>query len=169
MIEQGNGQGSYSAPKPSRLDLWRAERKLQRARAALDANRTAWAWFAAHEAAELAARSIHRNGNARERMVARLLIHAAEHVPVPEELVRKAALLDNHYIPHQNGHVLTPPQYSPTLNGNGHAPGHANGNGSHAAPPMVFGNPDAPASSIAVQTAEEIVAFARSTLRRNRP
>lgn len=232
LSETGNGQGSNGAPKPSRLDLWRAQRKLERARAALDANRTAWAWFAAHEAAELAARSIHRNGNGRERMVARLLLHAADHVPVPEELVRKAALLDGHYIPHQNGHALTPPPrrdhrangHTAATGTNGESPAHAKGiaapgdakatalgdasptipgNASPAAlgdakatafgdakatafgganpaashgadggqasadsPAVTFGNPNAPSSTIAVQTAEEILAFAKSTFRK---
>jgi len=145
---QVNSSNGKEAPKPSRFTLWRAERKLASARAALQSNRCAWAWFAAHEAAELAARALcpSRNGNAHERMVARLLVYASDHVAVPEELVRKAALLDSHYIPVQNGHPLTPPKQaaarSETL--------------------VTLGNPNAPESDIAVKTAEEIVAFART-------
>jgi len=145
-----NAQDGKDAVKPSRLDLWRAERKLAMARAALEANRTAWAWFAAHEAAELAARAIHRNGNGRERMVARLLLHAADHVSVPEDLIRKAALLDNHYIPHQNGHSLTPPDRTAV----------------QRQAEVMLGDPTAPGSEIAVETAEEIVAFARGVVKR---
>lgn len=148
MNTQVNSSNGKDAPKPSRLTLWRAERKLASARAALQANRCAWAWFAAHEAAELAARAIcpTRNGNAHERMVARLLVYASNHIAVPEELVRKAAVLDSHYIPVQNGHPLTAPKHPVD----------------RSETPFTLGNPNAPESDIAVRTAEEIVAFART-------
>jgi HEPN domain-containing protein len=144
----GNGNGKH-APKPSRLILWRAERKLAMARAALNADRTAWAWFAAHEAAELAARAIYPSRNGRERMVARLLLHASDYLPVPEAIFRQAAILDSHYIPNQNGHSLVAPETTAT----------------RRRPAVTFGNPDAPSSEVAVQAAEDIVAFARFVVR----
>ena len=148
MTRLANGHNGNGTPKPSRLTLWRAERKLAMARAALAANRGAWAWFAAHEAAELAARALcgARNGSTRERMVSLLLLRAAQHVEVPGDLIHRAAILDSHYIPVQNGHSLNAPD--------------------RTAEPrrtiVSFGNPDAPPSDIAVDVAEEVVRFARA-------
>jgi HEPN domain-containing protein len=88
------------------LNSWKhlvkqAERELVRAEAARAASRPVWAWFAAHQSAELAVKALRlrhsRNGD--ERMVTRLLLDLPEVVHVPDSLIERAHVLDSHYLP----------------------------------------------------------------------
>lgn len=87
---------------------WMAQsvRDLEQARASRSDGRHEWACFAAHQAAEKAAKALHLSlgQEAWGQMVARLL---SELPPsVPEGLVEKTKVLDNFYIPTRcpNGH-----------------------------------------------------------------
>ena len=85
-----------------------AERDLAPAREARASGRHEWACFAAHQAAEKAARSLHlRLGQeARGHSVAKLLRELPPSHAAPETLVQKAMVLDSHYVPtrYPNGH-----------------------------------------------------------------
>jgi HEPN domain-containing protein len=90
------------------LNRWKslvreAERQLARAEAARAASRPVWAWFAAHQSAELAIKALRlrHERNGRERMVTRLLLDLPDGVAVPESLLEKAHIFDSHYMPIQ--------------------------------------------------------------------
>jgi len=86
----------------STLSLYRrAEKELERARAANEAVKPAWAWLAAHAAAEYAIKALRlqHSLNGHERIVGRLLQDMPVEVPVPDTLRHRAAILDAHYLP----------------------------------------------------------------------
>ncbi|GAB4273180.1 MAG: HEPN domain-containing protein [Deferrisomatales bacterium] len=88
-------------------DWWaQAERDLEQALASQRDGRHEWACFAAQQAAEKAVKALHlRLGQeAWGHVVARLLKELPEEPP--EDLVEKAKVLDNFYIPtrYANGH-----------------------------------------------------------------
>jgi HEPN domain-containing protein len=83
-----------------------AERDLEQARSSAREQRHEWACFAAQQAAEKAVKALHlhHRQEAWGHVVARLL----DELPaaVPKELVEKAKVLDNFYVParYANGH-----------------------------------------------------------------
>jgi HEPN domain-containing protein len=85
-----------------------AERDLEQARASREAGRHEWACFASHQAAEKAVRALHlRMGQeAWGHVVARLLAELPDEVSAGDELVERARVLDNSYVPsrYPNGH-----------------------------------------------------------------
>lgn len=84
------------------LSLYRkAEKELERARAANAAVKPAWAWLAAHAAAEYAIKALRLKYslNGHERVVGRLLHDMPAGVHVPPALRDRAAILDAHYLP----------------------------------------------------------------------
>jgi HEPN domain-containing protein len=93
---------------PNRSQDWfaQAERDLEQSRASQRDGRHEWACFAAQQAAEKAVNALHlaKGQEAWGHVVARLL----EELPmtVPDELVEKAKVLDNFYLPtrYANGH-----------------------------------------------------------------
>jgi HEPN domain-containing protein len=94
---------------PNRDRDWfvQAERNLDQARASQGEDRHEWACFASQQAAELAAKALHlaHRQEAWGHVVARLLHELP--LEVPEDLVEKAKVLDNFYVPtrYPNGHV----------------------------------------------------------------
>ena len=86
--------------------LRQAESDLQHARHALDDGDHEWACFAAQQSAEKAVKAVHaeRGQEAWGHNVARLLEELP--VAVERELIEKARVLDNFYIPtrYPNGH-----------------------------------------------------------------
>ena len=88
-----------------------AKRDLEQAKSSQKEDRHEWACFAAHQAAEKAVKALHLslNQEAWGHVVARLLTELP--VPVSEELVDKARVLDAFYIPtrYANGHPEGPP------------------------------------------------------------
>jgi len=82
-------------------------RNLEQAKASQADGRHEWACFAAHQAAELAVRGLHlaHGQEAWGHVVARLLRELP--FDAGEELVEKAKVLDNFYVPtrYPNGHV----------------------------------------------------------------
>ena len=93
---------------PNRAEDWfqQARRNLDQAQASQDELRHEWACFAAQQAGELAAKALHlaHGQEAWGHNVARLLKELP--VPVDNELIDKAKVLDNFYIPtrYPNGH-----------------------------------------------------------------
>ncbi len=93
-------------PDRSRDWLTQAERNLEQAQASREDGRHEWACFAAQQAAELAAKALHLfyKQEAWGHVVARLLAELP--VSAPGDLIEKAKVLDNFYIPtrYPNGH-----------------------------------------------------------------
>jgi HEPN domain-containing protein len=95
---------------PERSGDWflQAERDLEQARESRESGRHEWACFASHQAAEKAVKALHLflKQEAWGHVVARLLVELPEVLSVPEDLVDRARLLDNFYIPtrYPNGH-----------------------------------------------------------------
>lgn len=95
---------------PNRASDWlrQAARDLEQAEDSRDAGRHEWACFAAHQAAEKAAKALHYHlgQEAWGHVIARLLEQLPEPIIVPENLVEKGRVLDNFYIPsrYPNGH-----------------------------------------------------------------
>ncbi|MCX6674596.1 MAG: HEPN domain-containing protein [Methanothrix sp.] len=95
---------------PNRSDDWllQAERDLDQAEDSQQASRHEWACFAAHQSAEKAAKALHLSlgQEAWGHVVARLLMELPDDIDVSEEMVEKAKVLDNFYIPtrYPNGH-----------------------------------------------------------------
>lgn len=95
---------------PSRAFDWltQATRDLEQAEDSRLAGRHEWACFAAHQSAEKAVKALHLylGQEAWGHVVARLLKELPETVKVPEDLVERARVLDNFYIPtrYPNGH-----------------------------------------------------------------
>jgi len=95
----------------SRAHDWfrQAERDLEQAEDSRAAGRHEWACFAAHQAAEKAAKAVHLacGQEAWGHVVAKLLVELPARLAVPQELVDKAKVLDNFYVParYPNGHA----------------------------------------------------------------
>lgn len=93
--------------------LRQAERDLEQAEDSRRAGRHEWACFAAQQAAEKAVKALHlhHGQEAWGHVIARLLRDLPPTVPVPEDLVEKARVLDNFYIPPRcpNSHPAGPP------------------------------------------------------------
>lgn len=93
--------------------LSQAVRDLEQARDSQRAGRHEWACFAAHQAAEKAVKALHLHlgQEAWGHVVARLLRELPPRVRVPEDLVDKARVLDNYYVPtrYPNAHPEGPP------------------------------------------------------------
>jgi HEPN domain-containing protein len=93
---------------PNRAKDWLAQacRDLDQARSSKSEARHEWACFAAHQAAEKAVKALHlKHGQeAWGHAVARLLTELP--YPPPADIVEKARVLDNFYIPtrYPNGH-----------------------------------------------------------------
>jgi HEPN domain-containing protein len=93
---------------PSRAKDWlkQAERDLEQARSSQRDMRHEWACFAAQQSAEKAVKALHLalGQEAWGHVVARLLKELT--VPVPDELIDKAKVLDNFYVAtrYTNGH-----------------------------------------------------------------
>lgn len=89
--------------------LNQAERDLEQASDSREAGRHEWAYFAAHQAAEKAAKALHDylGQEAWGHVVARLLAELGPTVLVPEELLDKARVLDTYYVPtrYPNAHT----------------------------------------------------------------
>jgi HEPN domain-containing protein len=92
----------------SRATDWlaQAERDFSHACESRDTARHEWACFAAQQAAEKAAKAVHlaRGQEAWGHVVAQLLAQLGEEVPA--DLIEKAKVLDNFYVPtrYPNGH-----------------------------------------------------------------
>lgn len=103
--------------------LRQAVRDLEQARGSRDAGRHEWACFAAQQAAEKAVKALHLHmgQEAWGHVVAKLLRELPGSVAVPEELVERAKVLDNFYIPprYPNGHPSGAPfeHYGPLQSG----------------------------------------------------
>ncbi len=95
---------------PSRAHDWlkQALRDLEQAQDSAKAGRHEWACFAAQQAAEKAVKALHlhHGQEAWGHVIAKLLAELPETIKVPEELIYKAMVLDNFYIPtrYPNGH-----------------------------------------------------------------
>lgn len=98
---------------PNRAKDWLAQaiRDLDQARSSASEGRHEWACFAAHQAAEKAVKALHLTAGqeAWGHVVARLLVDLP--FPPPEDMVEKARVLDNFYIPtrYPNGHPAGAP------------------------------------------------------------
>jgi len=83
-------------------------RDLEQAKGSRRAGRHEWACFAAHQAAEKAVKAlhIHLGQEAWGHVVATLLAQLPKSVKVEDELIEKARVLDNFYVPtrYPNGH-----------------------------------------------------------------
>jgi HEPN domain-containing protein len=81
--------------------LAQAERDLQHARHSVAAGDFEWAYFAAQQSAEKAARAalMALSGEGWGHSVTRLLADLSQRLPVPDELLAAARRLDKHYIP----------------------------------------------------------------------
>lgn len=98
---------------PNRSGDWLAQaiRDLEQARSSRTEGRHEWACFAAHQAAEKAVEALHLKfgQEAWGHVVAVLLAELPS--PAPENIVEKAQVLDNFYIPtrYPNGHPAGAP------------------------------------------------------------
>ncbi|MCA1562649.1 MAG: HEPN domain-containing protein [Acidobacteria bacterium] len=98
---------------PNRARDWlaQAQRDLEQAISSRDDGRHEWACFAAHQAAEKAAKAVHlhHGQDSWGHVVARLL----QELPVgaPPDLIEKGRTLDNFYVPtrYPNGHPAGAP------------------------------------------------------------
>jgi len=88
--------------------LAQAERDVGQAADSLAAGRHEWACFASQQAAEKAVKALHLHlgQEAWGHVVARLLVELPASAEVPPDLVERAKVLDNFYIParYPNGH-----------------------------------------------------------------
>ncbi len=88
---------------PSRARDWfnQAVRDLEQSKDSQKAGRHEWACFAAQQAAEKAVKAIHLalGQEAWGHVIARLLQELPEPMAVPADLLEKARVLDNFYIP----------------------------------------------------------------------
>ncbi|MFA5787864.1 MAG: HEPN domain-containing protein [Actinomycetota bacterium] len=96
---------------PSRAQDWfrQAGRDLEQAEESRKSGRHEWACFAAQQGAEKAAKALHLHlgQEAWGHVVAKLLRELPDQVVTPEDLVEKAKVLDNFYIParYPNSHA----------------------------------------------------------------
>lgn len=85
-----------------------AVRDLEQAEASRIEGRHEWACFAAHQSAEKAVKALHLHlgQEAWGHVIEKLLRDLPVKVPVPEDLLEMASVLDNFYIPtrYPNGH-----------------------------------------------------------------
>ncbi len=94
---------------PNRADDWldQGVRNLDQAKSSQKESRHEWACFAAQQSAELTAKALHlaHGQEAWGHVVARLLQELP--VTVPSDLIEKAKVLDNFYVPtrYPNSHV----------------------------------------------------------------
>jgi len=101
--------------------LAQAERDAAHAERSRHAGEHEWACFAAHQAAEKAVKALHLHlgQEAWGHVVARLLVQLP--VPAPAELVERARVLDNFYVPsrYPNSHPEGAPfeHYGPLQSG----------------------------------------------------
>ncbi|MBM4283822.1 MAG: HEPN domain-containing protein [Deltaproteobacteria bacterium] len=81
--------------------LKQAVRDLEQAKDSQAAGRHEWACFAAHQGAEKAVKALHlhHGQEAWGRVVARLLLELPAAAAAPGDLIEKAKILDNFYIP----------------------------------------------------------------------
>lgn len=88
---------------PSRARDWfnQAMRDLEQAKDSQQAGRHEWACFAAQQAAEKAVKALHLHlgQEAWGHVIAKLLQELPELVQLPKDLLEKARVLDNFYIP----------------------------------------------------------------------
>jgi len=88
---------------PSRARDWvnQANRDLEQAKDSQKAGRHEWACFAAQQAAEKAVKALHLHlgQEAWGHVIAKLLQELPELVQLPKDLMEKARVLDNFYIP----------------------------------------------------------------------
>jgi HEPN domain-containing protein len=88
---------------PSRAQDWlnQAIRDLEQAQDSQNAGRHEWACFAAQQAAEKAVKALHlhQGQEAWGHVIARLLAELPASVAAPSNLMDKARVLDNFYIP----------------------------------------------------------------------
>jgi HEPN domain-containing protein len=88
--------------------LRQAERDLEHAETSRQENQHEWACFAAQQSAEKAVKALHLHcgQDAWGHMVAQLLGLLPEGIAVPDDLIEKAKVLDNDYVPtrYANGH-----------------------------------------------------------------
>jgi len=88
---------------PSRARDWfnQAMRDLEQAKDSQKAGRHEWACFAAQQAAEKAVKALHLHlgQEAWGHVIAKLLQELPELVQLPKDLMEKARVLDNFYIP----------------------------------------------------------------------
>jgi HEPN domain-containing protein len=100
---------------PNRAQDWlrQALRDLEQAEDSRHAKRHEWACFAAHQAAEEAAKALHLSlgQEAWGHVTAQILVELPEAFAVTETLVEKGRVLDNFYIPsrYPNGHTAGAP------------------------------------------------------------
>jgi HEPN domain-containing protein len=83
-------------------DWWnQAQRDVSHAESAWEDGRHEWACFAAQQGAEKAVKALHLSYNQESwgHMVARLLKDLPSSCPAPEDLIERAQVLDNFYIP----------------------------------------------------------------------
>ena len=96
---------------PNRAGDWleQAVRDLEQARDSLASGKHEWACFAAQQGAEKAVKALHlsKGQDAWGHVVAKLLQELPESTKVREELIEKARVLDNFYIParYPNSHA----------------------------------------------------------------
>lgn len=88
---------------PSRARDWfsQAVRDLEQAKDSQKAGRHEWACFAAQQAAEKAVKALHLHlgQEAWGHVIAKLLQELPEAIQIPQDLLEKARVLDNFYIP----------------------------------------------------------------------
>lgn len=100
---------------PNRSHDWfkQAHRDLEQAEDSRKVRRDEWACFAAQQAAEKATKALHLylGQEAWGHVIAKLLEELPETVLVPKELIEKAHVLDNFYIParYPNSHPTGAP------------------------------------------------------------
>jgi HEPN domain-containing protein len=88
---------------PDRSKDWlnQALRDLEQAKDSKTSQRHEWACFASHQAAEKAVKALHLKYKQETwgHMISKLLSELPESISLPNELVDKAKILDNYYIP----------------------------------------------------------------------
>jgi HEPN domain-containing protein len=110
---------------PSRALDWynQAVRDLEQAKDSQQAGRHEWACFAAQQAAEKAVKALHLalGQEAWGHVIAMLLRELPDHIKLPPDLLEKARVLDNFYIParYPNSHPQGAPfeHYGPLQSG----------------------------------------------------
>jgi len=88
---------------PDRSKDWlnQALRDLEQAKDSKTSQRHEWACFASHQAAEKAVKALHLKYKQETwgHMISKLLSELPKSISLPNELVDKAKILDNYYIP----------------------------------------------------------------------
>ncbi|MFW6121785.1 MAG: HEPN domain-containing protein [Petrotogales bacterium] len=88
---------------PDRSRDWfsQALRDLEQAKDSKKSQRNEWACFASHQAAEKAVKALHLKykQEAWGHMISKLLVELPNSISIPSELIDKAKILDNYYIP----------------------------------------------------------------------